>query len=92
MRVKFYSIIIFIFLSCSKENNDTFLFGTWYYSKELFLEEEKLLQSPKADLSDIFKTIKMVFNDDIFISYLDDQVTKGRWKIQNDSLYMFLEN
>ena len=92
MRFFFYCITIFIFLSCSQKTDKNSLVGTWHYSKKIFLEEEKLLQSPKADLSDIFETIKMVFNDENFTSYLDDQITKGQWKIQNDSLYMFLEN
>ena len=55
------------------------------------MEEQKKLESPKADLSDIFETIRMVFDSTDFISYLDNQVTKGKWKIENDSLYMFLD-
>ena len=33
----------------------------------------------------------MIFSDSEFISYLDNQVTQGKWKIENDSLLMFLE-
>ena len=92
MKLGIHFIIVIFFLSCSKESSDTSFIGTWDYSKSLFLEEQELLQSPKADLSDMFKTIQMVFNDTEFTSYLDNQITKGQWKIENDSLYMFLDN
>ena len=92
MRLGSYFIIIFMCLSCNKTTSKNPLIGTWHYSKELFLEEQKLLQDFKIDLSDKYKTIKMIFNNREFISYLDNQVTKGQWKIQNDSLYMFLES
>ncbi len=91
MRLKFYFIIILIFFSCnSKENEDTII-GEWHYSKDLFLKEQKMFESPKFDLSDIFKKIIMVFENTDFTSYLDDQITRGQWKIENDSLYMFLD-
>ena len=50
-----------------------------------------MFESPKFDLSDIFKKIIMVFENTDFTSYLDDQITRGQWKIENDSLYMFLD-
>jgi len=92
MKLGIYSIIILFFLSCSKDSNNNPLIGKWNYSKRLFMEEQEALESPKADLSDIFKTIQMVFNDSEFTSYLDDQITKGQWKIENDSLCMFLDD
>ena len=79
-----------MFLSCNKKTDKDTILGKWHYSKEVFLEEQKESLSPKVDLSDIFQRITMVFENTDFISYLDDQVTKGQWKIQNDSLYMFL--
>ena len=66
--------------------------GIWYYNKALFLKEQELFQSPKADLSDVFKTIKMVFDDTEFTSYLDNQITKGQWKIEDSLLHMFLKD
>ena len=83
--------MILIFLSCNKSQDKNSIIGTWHYSKDLFLKEQKNLSSPKADLSDIFETITMIFNSENFTSYLDNQITKGQWKIKNDSLFMFLD-
>ncbi len=91
MRLNFYFIITLLFLSCDKKEDIDTIIGEWRYSKNLFLEEQQISKSPKVDLSDIFKTITMVFETTDFISYLDDQITKGQWKIENDSLYMFLD-
>ena len=91
MRLKFYFIIILIFFSCNRKENEDTIIGEWHYSKDLFLKEQKMFESPKVDLSDIFKKIIMVFESANFTSYLDDQITKGQWKIENDSLYMFLD-
>ena len=90
MRFGTHFIIILLFLSCNKEIDEDTLIGRWHYSKELFLKEQEASSSRKVDLSDIFKTITMVFDSLEFTSYLDSQITKGQWKIQNDSLYMFL--
>jgi len=91
MRLKFYFIIILIFFSCNRKENEDTIIGEWHYSKDLFLKEQKMFESPKFDLSDIFKKIIMVFENTDFTSYLDDQITRGQWKIENDSLYMFLD-
>ena len=91
MKLKFYFIIFLIFLSCSSKESKENIIGRWDYSKDLFLKEQENSKSPKVDLSDIFKTITMVFENTNFTSYLDDQITKGQWKIENDSLYMFLD-
>ena len=91
MKLKFYFIIFLIFLSCSRKESNENIIGRWDYSKDLFLKEQENSKSPKVDLSDIFKTITMVFENTNFTSYLDDQITKGQWKIENDSLYMFLD-
>ena len=90
MRFGIFFIIILLFLSCNKEIDENTLVGRWHYSKELFLKEQEASSSTNVDLSDIFKTITMVFDSSEFTSYLDNQITKGQWKIQNDSLYMFL--
>ena len=91
MKLIIQSIIIILVFSCSQTGNINSLVGTWHYSKKLFLEEQKKLKDPKFDLSYKYKTIKMIFSDSEFISYLDNQVTQGKWKIENDSLHMFLE-
>tara|TARA_Y100001960_G_C14060360_1_gene534047 strand:+ start:190 stop:561 length:372 start_codon:yes stop_codon:yes gene_type:complete len=91
MRLKFYFIIILIFFSCNRKENEDTIIGEWHYSKDLFLKEQKMFESPKFDLSDIFKKIIMIFENTDFTSYLDDQITRGQWKIENDSLYMFLD-
>ena len=57
MRVRIYFIIILIFLSCSDKIDKNNPIGTWNYSKELFLKEQEILQSPKSDLSDIFEIL-----------------------------------
>ena len=91
MRLKFYFIIILMFFSCNRKQNEDTIIGEWHYSKDLFLKEQKMFESPKFDLSDIFKKIIMIFENTDFTSYLDDQITRGQWKIENDSLYMFLD-
>ena len=92
MKKSLYFIIILIFLSCSNNINKNTLVGTWNYNRSLFLKEQENIKSPIADLSQIFQTIKMIFTNTEFTSYLDDQVTIGKWKIENDSLHMFLDN
>lgn len=92
MKKSLYFIIILIFLSCSNNINKNTLVGTWNYNRPLFLKEQENIKSPTADLSQIFQTIKMIFTNTEFTSYLDDQVTIGKWKIENDSLHMFLDN
>jgi len=92
MKKSLYFIIILIFSSCSNNINENTLVGTWNYSESLFLKEQEIIKSPRADLSQIFQTIKMIFSNTDFTSYLDNQVTIGKWKIENDSLYMFLDN
>ena len=86
-----YLILLTIFFSCSSKSSNNSMIGTWNYDNELFLEEQKKFKSPKANLSEAFDVITMIFNDNRFISYLDKQITRGKWKIENDSLFMFLD-
>ncbi|MBI45722.1 MAG: hypothetical protein CMG66_06140 [Candidatus Marinimicrobia bacterium] len=88
----YYFILVLLFFSCSNKFSDKSIVGTWNYDNKLFLEEQKQFSSPKANLSEAFDVIKMVFTDNEFTSYLDKQVTIGKWKIEKDSLSMFLDN
>ena len=103
MQIILYIGIMFV-LSCTKvegvadekasveEKNTHSLEGTWYYSRELFNQEQAVITEPKADLSYNFK-IKMTFNNEgDFTSFLDNQITKGKWKIEDDLLHMFLKD
>ena len=84
--------MLIILFSCSNKSSNNSIVGTWNYDNELFLQEKKKFKSPKANLSEAFDVIKMVFNDNEFTSYLDKQITRGKWKIENDSLFMFLDS
>ena len=70
-------------------DNNKLIIGDWIYSKELFLEKQKELQKPAIDMSIGFDKIEMTFfKNGEYISYLNDQVTKGTWSI-DDSLITF---
>ena len=72
------------------------IYGSWKFNRELFQKEQNKIKENQFNLSDIDPNIKMIFyKNNYFKSYYDNQVTKGKWKIENDLLfivYIFLIN
>tara|TARA_Y100000588_G_C13757374_1_gene712463 strand:- start:152 stop:661 length:510 start_codon:yes stop_codon:yes gene_type:complete len=70
-----------------------FIYGHWIYNQDLFYNEMKRLDEPKIDMSLYFNKVEMIFyNDGSFISYLDDQVTRGEWEIDDEHLSLKPDN
>ena len=67
--------------------------GHWVYNQDLFYNEMKRLDEPKIDMSLYFNKVEMTFyNDGSFISYLDEQVTRGEWEIDDGHLSLKPDN
>ena len=65
------------------------IYGSWKFNRELFQKEQNKIKENQFNLSDIDPNIKMIFyKNNQFKSYYDNQVTKGKWKIENDLLFM----
>ena len=65
------------------------IYGSWKFNRELFQKEQNKIKENQFNLSDIDPNIKMIFyKNNYFKSYYDNQVTKGKWKIENDLLFM----
>ena len=65
------------------------IYGSWKFNRELFQREQNKIKENQFNLSDIDPNIKMIFyKNNQFKSYYDNQVTKGKWKIENDLLFM----
>tara|TARA_Y100000590_G_scaffold171817_1_gene196508 strand:- start:90 stop:599 length:510 start_codon:yes stop_codon:yes gene_type:complete len=70
-----------------------FIYGHWIYNQDLFYNEMKRLDEPKIDMSLYFNKVEMIFyNDGSFISYLDEQVTRGEWEIDDEHLSLKPDN
>jgi len=70
-----------------------FIYGHWIYNQDLFYNEMKRLDEPKIDMSLYFNKVEMTFyNDGSFISYLDEQVTRGEWEIDDGHLSLKPDN
>ena len=65
------------------------LLGHWIFDSDLFNIKAAVLEEPRGDLSQAFEKIEMKFIEDMtFISFLNEELTYGEWKIKNDSLFM----
>ena len=100
---KFLIILLFLCLflfNCDSNNKNTSnsidiktmqhpIYGSWKFNRELFQKEQNKIKENQFNLSDIDPNIKMIFyKNNQFKSYYDNQVTKGKWKIENDLLFM----
>ena len=82
------SLLCLFLIGCSN-NITSSIEGTWYFSSELYQREIKTINEPQIDLSENYKIIKMVFEENgNFTSYLDKQITKGKWEVKDSLLHM----
>ena len=87
MKNIFY-LLCLLFISCNNSIPSD-ITGTWYYNQNLYQKEIQAIDEPRYDLSESYKIIKMIFNKNgSFTSYLDKQITKGKWEIKDSLLYM----
>ena len=87
MKNIFY-LLCLLFISCNNSIPSD-IAGTWYYNQNLYQKEIQAIDEPRYDLSESYKIIKMILNKNgSFTSYLDKQITKGKWEIIDSLLYM----
>ena len=92
---KFYvHVLLILFISCNNSNSsivsDDFI-GVWLQNEALYKKEVKENHMAKhmGNLSDAFGEIKMIINaDSTYQSHFDNQINNGKWKIEDDVLYM----
>ena len=92
MKYLFYILILFI-ISCNRENTlSDQLHGLWKHDDGLHNKISLEFDKPMGNLSgkNAFGDIKMYFdkNDNTYISYFDNLEYFGKWKIEDNLLYM----
>ena len=76
-------------LHLNSSSNIVDIVGVWIQDDILYHREEKKADQLTGNLSDAYGEIKMIFNTDFtYKSYFDNTSANGKWKIENDSLYM----
>jgi len=98
MKQSLYILIVILICSCEnaeaapEELNKNEIDGFWKHDNEFHNLINKEFKVPKGNLTgpNAFGEIKMFFNqnDSTYISYFDNSEYIGKWKIEDNLLYM----